>query len=73
MWHRIRLERRTKLGTCLDWNYSQGTVCLSMNKCTMDIFHRFDQLLPRKPQHYPHPHNQPILSDKKQRAPDPDT
>ena len=56
-------------GTHLEWNYSQGAVRLSIKICIIDILQSFYHVLPRKPQHYPHPRNQPTLGDKNQYSP----
>ena len=43
-----------------------------MKHWIMAIIQRFNHLLPKKPQHFPHPHNQPTLGAKNKYSPDPE-
>ena len=61
------------LGIDLLWNYSKGTLRLSMKNYITAVLQRFRYKKRSKPTHSPHPHGQPTHRVKTQCAPEPDT
>jgi len=60
------------LGIDLLWDYSKGTVRLSMQNYIKAVLRRFNHKQKSKPTHSPHTHNQPTHGTKTQCAPEPD-
>eukprot|EP00979_Chaetoceros_neogracilis_P016968 scaffold10166_cov289-Chaetoceros_neogracile.AAC.1 len=64
----IDWEGSTFLGMHLKWDYVNGTVELSMPGYVWKALIRFQHILPKKPQHSPHPHTPPTFGAKVQYA-----
>ena len=55
----------------LQWNYSKGTLRLSMKNYVAAVLQRFRHKNISNPTHSPHPHNKPTHGVKPQCAPEP--
>ena len=56
------------MGLDIDWYYGHRKVQLSMLAYVIDVLTRFRHNNPQKPQHQPHPHNNPNYGAKAQYA-----
>ena len=56
------MDRKSKkyIGINLKWDYSKHIVELSISEYVKHALHKFQQLLPSRPEHYPYVQNAPI-------------
>ena len=56
------MDRKAKkyIGINLEYDYSNHTVEISMTEYVRNDLHKFQQILPYRPEHSPYVHNAPI-------------